>query len=156
MPNGLLLEPIAEVLIYGAQAVDDLVKKIGDVFGQVTNVKRWVNKTDEDIEVWKTDHSGGRTREDYCRIPPGEQRDKDMWIPWATSQAEYNRHHATIRIGDQDRFFIWQQEGYVRFNTVDAFIAHGPAIPGFPVTRGNRTLLVRKSNGHLGIAIGGY
>lgn len=160
MPNGLLVEPIAEALIIGARAVqafDDILKEFGRIFGQVTNIKRWHNKTNEEIEVWKIDKSGGRIREDYCKIPPGGQRDRDMWVPWATSQAEYERHHATIRIGGQDRFFVWQQEGYVRFNTVDSFIAHGPAIPGFPVTRGDRALLVYKDeDGHTGIAMGGY
>lgn len=155
MPNGLLVEPIAEALIFGVRAAGEIADQVDIIFGQVTNIKRWTNSTDEDVEVWKTDHSGGRTREDYCAIPAGETRNKDMWVPWATSSSEYAGKHATVRIGGQDRFFIWQQEGYVRFNTFDAFIAHGPAIPGFPVTRGNRSFLIRKYDNHYGIAIGG-
>ncbi|GIF02280.1 hypothetical protein [Paractinoplanes rishiriensis] len=126
-----------------------------EIFHGVTNVKRWRNETDEELEVWKLD--GGESRQDHYRIPPGGTEEADMWIPWADDASQYAVKHAVILIGGRPLAYLWQNGTKIRFNTNDEFVPGGQAVPGAAKAGGNRTILVKKdAHGRLGFAIGGY
>jgi hypothetical protein len=132
--------------------VIDFVIRTGRVIGNfwsimtngVTNVKEWENRTGQQVEVFKTDDHGN-DHEDHYRIAPGETVASDMWIPWANNQNDYDRHHATVMVGGQPKWFLTQSGLKVRFNTEDAFMPNGFAVPGASGAGGERRLIVAEN-----------
>jgi len=121
----------------------------------VTNVKRWHNGTDEEMEVWKLDGSG--VRQDNYRISAGQTVDGDMWIPWADNASQYAHRHAVIEIGGRPLAHVWQSGTRIRFNTSDSFVPNGESVPGAAKAGGNRMIFVKKDpRGQLGFVIAGY
>jgi len=122
-------------LINNAGVIGDLWSRLT---GGVTNVKEWVNQTGQEIEVFKIDGGG---IQDHYRIPPGQTRSGDMWIPWAESDADYARHHTTFMIGGKPLAYVWQSAKVMRFNIVDAFVPGGTPVVGASGGGGNRRVL---------------
>jgi hypothetical protein len=123
----------------------------------VTNIKRWQNETDQDVEVWKLD--GGSARRDHYRIPPGQTLNAYMWVPWAnqpgTGHLRYGDHHAVIMVGGQPLAYFWQNGTLLRFNTNDAFVYGGVRVPGAAGAGGNRTMIIATDpQGRKGFALG--
>jgi hypothetical protein len=137
----------------------DCLSIVGGWFAElthgVTNVKRWVNYTQHEVEVWKLD--GGHQRKDHYRLPPGQSGRGDMWIPWADNASQYQDHHATIQVGGRPLAYIWQSGPLVRFNIRDEFVADGVAVPGASGAGGDRTMVIATDQqGRIGFAIGTY
>lgn len=132
---------------------DDIGETFSEVSNGVTNIKKWQNFTDQDVEVWKFDHG----REDNYKILPGQVVSKDMWVPWADSASEYKNHHGVVAVSGVPRLFFWQSGKHVRFNTQDAFVKDGEPIPGFSKSGGNRQMSFAKApGGQVGIVLAGW
>ena len=117
----------------------------------MTNVKKWVNKTDRNVEVWKLD--GGNRWRDHYRVPPRQTGGGEMWIPWADDADEYADHHAIIRVDEVVVGYIWQSGPAVRFNTSDEFVPGGVCVPGAAGAGGDRTVVIDTDHeGRVGFA----
>ena len=88
-----------------------------------TIIKRWVNETDQEVEVWKLD--GGSERRDHYTIPLGQTLNEQMWVPWADNPTQYRDHHVVIMVGGQPLAYFWQHGDSVRFNVFDEFVYGG-------------------------------
>jgi len=129
------------------------------MFAGVTNVKRWVNETDQEVRVWKVD--GGYSYKDEYTIPAGHTVNAHMWIPWAdqpgTGPLRYDDHHAVIMVGGQPLAYLWQSGTLIRFNTSDAFVNGGVAVPGLSRSGGDKTMVIGKDpQSRVGFALGMY
>lgn len=122
---GIVLPPLIDMITYG-----------------VTNIKRWENRTDLDLEVWKID-GGGET--DRYFVAAGSSRNGDMWVPWADNADQYASKHATIQVGGQPLAYLWQNGRAVRFNTADTFVDDGTPAPGYARSGGERKLVVDRA-----------
>ncbi|CAH0272502.1 hypothetical protein SRABI26_03704 [Arthrobacter sp. Bi26] len=132
---------------------DDIGEKFSVATKGVTNIKKWQNFTDLDVEVWKFDHG----REDNYKILPGQVVSADMWVPWADSASEYKNHHGVVAVSGVPSLFFWQSGAYVRFNTQDAFVRGGTPVPGVSGSGGNRQLTIAKDpGGQVGIVLAGW
>jgi hypothetical protein len=125
----------------------------------VTNIRRWQNETDEEVEVWKLD--GGTARKDHYRIPPGQTINAEMFVPWADSPGagwlRYDDHHGVIMVGGAPLAYIWQSGSLIRFNSSDGFEYGGVGVPGASGAGGNRTMIIAKDpQGRKGFALGTY
>ncbi|NRQ36995.1 hypothetical protein HII36_34925 [Nonomuraea sp. NN258] len=120
----------------------------------VTNVKKWVNLTDQTIRVWKIDGSG---RENAYTIGPNDEVYGEMWIPWADNPPQYASHHATIQVDDQPLAFFWQNGKNVRCSTSDDFVWDGAHVPGASASGGDRIMVFAKNPaGRLGFALAAF
>jgi hypothetical protein len=128
----------------------------------VTNIKRWVNETDQEVQVRKIDTMlDPRGREvpvrGGIRVPANQTYHWDMWIPWADNPSMYVDHHMTIQVGDQVQAHFWQSRASVRFSVKDAFVVDAPEVPGFSRAGGDRTMVIAKDpQGWTGFALGIY
>jgi hypothetical protein len=135
-----------------------LGREFSTISGGVTNVRRWHNDTDVELEVWKFDHDDPKTKKDWVKIPPRQTRDFGMWIPWADSEAKYNAgRRAFIQVGGKVIANIWQSGPLVRFNVEDKWVAGGEPIPGSATSGGERKLVVTKDpQGRAAFMVGPY
>jgi len=156
-------ENLAEITAVGTWIMHNplFISVVGEWWARqvhgVTNIKRWQNETDQEVEVWKLD--GGIARRDHYCIPPGQTTNADMWVPWAdepgTGPLRYADHHAVIMVGDQPLAYFWQSGALLRFNTNDAFVYGGVGVPGAAGAGGNRTMIIATDpQGRKGFALG--
>jgi hypothetical protein len=150
---------VATWIMQNQQFISDVAEWWAVMTNGVTNIKRWQNETDQEVEVWKLD--GGAAKRDRYRIPPGQTINADMWAPWAdhrgTGRLRYDDHHAVIMVGGAPLAYLWQSGSLVRFNTSDAFVYGGVAVPGASGAGGNRTMIIAKDpQGRKGFALGTY
>jgi hypothetical protein len=110
-------------------------KTVAEFIGGVTNVKEWVNHTGTDLEVFK---GVGRDVENHYKIPAGQTRSAEMWLPWAENSDEYRTRHTTFLLGGKPFGYVWQSRKIVRFNLVDSFVKYGPMAPGASGAGGDR------------------
>jgi len=157
-----VLEAIVQVgtwIMAHQKFIDDVQGWFSQQFHGVTNIKRWENATDQQVEVWKFD--GGTAKKDYYRIQPGQTLDVDMWVSWAdrpgTGWLKYGDHHVVVQVGGQPLAYLWQNGNLIRFNAEDAFVDGGVAVPGASGAGGNRTMVIAKDpQGRSGFALGVY
>jgi hypothetical protein len=158
------LATVADILTVGAKIINGLVDlgnaadRLGAwwarAFHGVTNIKAWGNATDQTVYVYKYD--GGYQKKDYRTIPTGQTvtGGADMWIPWADNPSQYNDHHATIMVGNQELAYFWQSGLSIHFNVLNYFDNGLPGIPGASQSGGDRTLVVAKDDqGKYGVAM---
>jgi hypothetical protein len=150
---------VATWIMQHSQFISDVGEWWARMTNGVTNIKRWQNETDQEVEVWKFD--GGFGQRDHYRIPSGQTHNADMWVPWAdqpgTGHLRYNDHHAVITVGGEPLAYFWQSGSLVRFNVVDAFVYGGVGVPGAAGAGGNRTMIIAKDpQGRKGFAVGTY
>ena len=130
----------------------DIGRGVAEFIKGVTNVKKWVNRTDFEVEVWKLD--GGYRLRDHYRVPPRQTGGGEMWIPWADNDDEYADHHAVVRVGDAVVGYIWQSGPAVRFNTADEFVPGGVCVPGAAGAGGDRIVVIDTDrDGRVGFAV---
>jgi len=160
---GEILKAIFDVgtwIMQHADFIDDVQSFWAQKFHGVTNIKRWENATDEQVEVWKLD-GDKNAKKNYYRIAPGDTLNADMWVPWAdrsgTGWLRYTDHHTVIKVGSNPLAYLWQNGDLIRFNAEDAFVEGGFAVPGASGAGGNRTMIIAKDpQGRTGFALGTY
>jgi hypothetical protein len=131
---------------------------VATVTGGVTNIKRWVNKTDQVLEVYKYDHGTMTPLKDRYTIPAGQELKGDMWIPYADDAAGYTSgRRAVLKLGGNPIAYLWQNGPLVRWNIADQFVPAGLGAPGEPRAGGDRSLVVAtEPSGNIGFAIGKF
>jgi hypothetical protein len=84
-------------------------------------------------------------------VGPGSALQVNMWVPWATTAADFPVHHLELQFGSVTRFWIWQcataEDGdHVRFSIDGAWHDHGRPVHGVSAVdavSGDRTMVVR-------------
>jgi hypothetical protein len=108
----------------------------------VTAIKRIVNQTGDTVHL--TNHENPGTNK---TIDPRATVACDVWIPWCTSQADFDHnHYLTVAAGSRTTW-MWQSSeasgDRVRVSPVGMFQANQTPIDGDASVNGNRTLYIR-------------
>jgi hypothetical protein len=119
--------------------------------GNVTDIVRIVNHTSCRIRLEKRDRAGLVSTNEMIEVPPAGTFQGHMWVPWRT------RHDAqeeiSVVIANRGYFEIWQQGGYLKFETTAHFQGFPgassqdrfemmPRVPGLSIEGGPRILHV--------------
>lgn len=104
----------------------------------VTNFKYWSNRSKETVQVRNFERPG-----DTVTLPPGDDRQRDMWVPWCDEAGGFNAHHIEIAAGSK-RHYVWQSKGAVRHTTDGSWSAHAPGVPGSSREDGERRVYIRE------------
>lgn len=79
------------------------------------------------------------------QIQPGETKACNMWIPWCTSQNDFDNNHRIIIVPlafdvIPVTFTIWQDGDYVRYSKDGLFHENGDFVPGNCTVNGDRSV----------------
>jgi len=155
------IDLVGELVVAGSWIVQhpEFLSDVGtwwsQMVGGVTNVRSWVNETDQEVQVWKLD--GGYWWKDHYTIPAMQTIDADMWIPWVDNPYQYRTHHATIQVGGKVLAHFWQSGRLIRFNVSDTFVYGAPGVPGASGAGGTRTMIMASDpQSRTGFALGTF
>jgi hypothetical protein len=130
------------------------IQALGKIFGQVTSVRRWVNNTNQDVNVYKYDHGDPNTRKDDFVIPAGQAVDADMWISWCDSAIEFPGRHCVFELGGAPFAYVWQSGSLIFYSHTDYYTRL--PVPGFSPARGDRNVVFDDVAGNYGFAFTGH
>ncbi|HEX8623907.1 MAG TPA: hypothetical protein VF782_02385 [Allosphingosinicella sp.] len=116
-------------------------KPIAELIGGVTNIKRIRNDTPCLLRIRKVDKKFAQADTQTVDVAPNSTWEGDFWIPWASSQAEFNDHHMTLAVDGRIFAWLFQQEG-VRFKAEEGYAPNQPTVPGEAKAGGDRSLTV--------------
>src|SRR5437764_10635003 len=110
----------------------------------VTAIKLVQNRSGSTVKVIDEENPGapgsGKS------VDPGDTLDVDIWIPWATNEAEFAKHHLEVQVGGTPTWCIWQAArpdgDFVRFSTDGAWHDPGDQVPGESEVTLDRALVV--------------
>lgn len=108
----------------------------------VTAIKRIVNNYSSQVTVSVKDHENNGLP--VATLGPGSA-DCDMWIPWCTSQNDFNAGHYISITGTNVNLYIWQEAradgDFVRFSTTGYSATCAPVLH-YANVNGNRVLIL--------------
>jgi hypothetical protein len=78
-------------------------------------------------------------------IAPGQVTPCNMWIPWCTSEKDFDNHHIQIlevSAGLVQPIAIWQDGDYVRYSKEGVFQPNGNLVLGASYVNGDRSVVI--------------
>jgi|GEM_PF-1626268 len=107
---------------------------------QITNIQRFVNLTNEPIEILKREDINDRV----SLLPGQEHKREDIHAPWVNNHNEFNQRTIEVRYLKSRRIlYIWQHGDKIRASW-SGYEDPGSAIFGeAPEAGGNKRLVVR-------------
>jgi len=111
----------------------------------VTAIKQIINQTSGTASVFNHENTGTNKE----NIPAGAAVACDMWIPWCTSQADFDYNHYLRVVAGSRTTWIWQNKDNsgdrVRVSPEGRFQNNQTPIDGDATVNGNRILYIRAS-----------
>lgn len=120
--------------------------------GNVTAIKRFTNHTPGLADILNVEHAQRMT------CSPGQTLDFDIWIPWCTSQVDFDHnHYLSIRLTNPAiTYYIWQSNDdgsdVVRFSTEARWMAGASVVDGAAWVGNDRTVDIL-ANGSLRFSV---
>ena len=103
----------------------------------VTAIKTFVNRTNELVEIVKREDPN-----DSVTLKPNASLQEDVWLPWVTNQAEFDKKAMVITYTESNKvFYVWQHGDKVRYSKT-GWEDQGKAIPGISKVDGDRTMVI--------------
>lgn len=110
----------------------------------VTAIKQIVNQTNGTADI--TNYENTRTNQ---TVPAGASVACDIWIPWCTSQADFEHNHYLKVVAGLRTTWVWQNKDHsgdqVRASPEGRFQINQTPIEGDSGVDGNRILYIRGS-----------
>jgi len=111
----------------------------------ITAIKGLINNSNAPVTLQDYENpSAGGNNITVPSPPPGALGPCYMWIPWCTSQNDFNHNHYIMLIGAElgATYYIWQDGDFVRYSREPAYTPNGPHVPGYAPVNGDRIVSV--------------
>jgi hypothetical protein len=107
----------------------------------ITNIKRFINKTNELVEIIKREDKN----DCVTLLPKTENNQEEIHIPWVNNEAEFESRTIEVKYKkSKTTIYIWQHGDKIRYSE-SGYEAPGSAIPGNkPNSGGDKVLEIEE------------
>lgn len=110
----------------------------------VTAIKHITNNSPQTVFIHNHENPSNSVT-----INPNSTATIDIWIPWCTSQSDWQwNHYLSVELPNTSRtlYWIWQQDNFVRYSTDGQFHDQGTHVPGVAQIDADRLLTINSDS----------
>src|SRR6266849_3709901 len=110
----------------------------------ITAIKHITNNSSQPVYIHNHENPSNSVT-----INPNNTATIDIWIPWCTSQSDWQwNHYLSVEQPNAPRTlcWIWQQDNFVRYSTDGQFHDQGTYVPGVAQIDADRLLTINPDN----------
>jgi hypothetical protein len=107
----------------------------------VTAIKHFMNESGANVNVINAERG-----HEWDLAPDPHPQNAEIWIPWCTSQVDFDWNHYMVITTHSRTYWIWQSneggQDRVRYNHEGRWKPRAPGVPGHSGVNGDRMVRV--------------